>query len=293
MLHPCATLSAGPWICQDFAQNSGECPTGARHKTLQPQRPVPVLPIEVYLDFLCMHTGRQCSSMKPSHGPLHFWGQKKISRTLTSLPQLLPTSNVIYSTFWQDTATQWATPAAWQQWHLLELTFCEGLKDHKKTLESPLDCKEIQPVHSEGDQPWDFFGRNDAKAETPVLWPPHTKCWLIGKDSDAGRDWGQEEKGMTEDEMAGWHHRLNGRESEWTPAVGDGQGGLACCDSWGHKESDMTEWLNWTEKVIILEQMVSTDGSLYWSTVLHLGKVPAFLKHYLQTMKSDPNATRV
>ena len=78
----------------------------------------------------------------------------------------------------------------------------------EKTLESPLDCKEIQPVHSEGDQPWDFFGRNDAKAETPVVWPPHAKSRLIGKDSDAGRDWGQEEKGTTEDEMAGWHHRL-------------------------------------------------------------------------------------
>ena len=80
----------------------------------------------------------------------------------------------------------------------------------EKTLESPLDCKETQPVHSEGDQPWDFFGRNDAKAETPVLWPPYAKSWLIGKDSDAGRDWGQEEKGMTEDEMAGWHHWLDG-----------------------------------------------------------------------------------
>ena len=100
-------------------------------------------------------------------------------------------------------------------------------------------------VHSKGDQPWVFFGRNDAKAETPVLWPPHAKSWLTGKDSDAGRDWGQEEKGMTEDEMAGWHHRLNGREFEWTPGVGDGQGGLACCDSWGRKESDTTERLNW------------------------------------------------
>ena len=117
----------------------------------------------------------------------------------------------------------------------------------EKTLESPLDYKEIQPVHFEGDQPWDFFGRNDAEAETPVLWPPHAKSWLIGKDADAGRDWGQEEKGTTEDEMAGWHHRLDGRESEWTPEDGDGQGGLACCDSWGLKESDTTEWLNWTE----------------------------------------------
>ena len=92
-----------------------------------------------------------------------------------------------------------------------------------------------------------FFGRNDVKAETPVLWPPHVKTWLIGKDSDAGRDWGQEEKGMTEDEMAGWHHRLNGHEFEWTLGDGDGQGGLACCNSWVHKELDTTEWLNWTE----------------------------------------------
>ena len=92
------------------------------------------------------------------------------------------------------------------------------------------------------DQPWDFFGRNDAKAETPVLWPPHEKSWLIGKDSDTGRDWGQEEKGTTEDEMAGWHHWL-----EWTLGVGDGQGGLLCCDSWGRKESDATERLNWTD----------------------------------------------
>ena len=116
-----------------------------------------------------------------------------------------------------------------------------------KTLESPLDCKEMQPVHSEGDQSWMFFGRNDAKAETPVLWPPHVKSWLIGKDSDVGRDWRQEEKGMTEDETVGWHHWLDGRESEWTPGVGDGQGGLACCDSWGCKELDTTERLNWTE----------------------------------------------
>ena len=115
----------------------------------------------------------------------------------------------------------------------------------EKTLESPLDCKEIQPVHSKGDQSWVFFGRNDAKAETPVLWPPHGKSWLIGKDSDARTDWGQEEKGTTQDEMAGWHHGLDGCESEWTPGVGDGQGGLACCNSWGHKESDTTERLNW------------------------------------------------
>ena len=119
----------------------------------------------------------------------------------------------------------------------------------EKTLENPMDCKEIQPVHPEGDQSWVFFGRSDAKAETPVLWPPHAKRWLIGKVSDAGRDWRQEEKGMTEDEMAGWHYRLDGREFEWTPRVGDGQGGLACCNSWGRRESDTTERLNWTELV--------------------------------------------
>ena len=117
----------------------------------------------------------------------------------------------------------------------------------EKTLQSPLDCKEIQPVHSKGDQSWDFFGRNDVKAETSVFWPPHAKSWLIGKDSDAGRDWGQEEKGTIEDEMAGWHHWLNGHESEWTLGVGDGQGGLACCSSWDCKKSDTTEQLNWTD----------------------------------------------
>ena len=133
-----------------------------------------------------------------------------------------------------------------------------------KTLESPLDCKEIQPVHSKGDQPWDFFGKNDAKAETPVLWPPHAKSWLIGKDSDAGRDWGQEEKGATEDEMAGGHQRLDGREFEWTPGDDDGQGGLACCDSRGRKESDTTERLNRTE----LKQLFAVCNSAsvsYWN----------------------------
>ena len=94
---------------------------------------------------------------------------------------------------------------------------------------------------------WVFFGSTDAEAETLVLWPPHVKSWLTGKDPDAGRDWGQEEKGMTEDEMAGWHHRLDGQECEWTLGVGDGQGGLACCNSWGCKESDTTEWLNWID----------------------------------------------
>ena len=96
------------------------------------------------------------------------------------------------------------------------------------TLESPLDCKEIQPVHPKGDQSWIYIGRTDVEAETPVLWPPDTKSWLICKDPDAGKDWRQEEKGKTEDEMVEWPHQLDGHEFEWTPGVGDGQGGLAC-----------------------------------------------------------------
>ena len=118
----------------------------------------------------------------------------------------------------------------------------------EKTLESPLDCK-TQPVHPKGNQSWLFIGRTDAEAETPILWPPHAKSWLIWKDPDAGKDWGQEEKGTTEDERVGWHHWLNGHGSGWTPGVGDGQGGLACWGLWGHKESDTTERLNWTEQL--------------------------------------------
>ena len=111
--------------------------------------------------------------------------------------------------------------------------------------ESPLDCREIQPVHPKRDQSWIFIGRTDAEAETPILWPPHAKSWLTGKDPDAGKDWRQEKKGMTEDEMVGWHHRLSGHGFGWTPEVGDGQGGLVCCSPWGHREST---WLSdWSE----------------------------------------------
>ena len=112
--------------------------------------------------------------------------------------------------------------------------------------------KEIHPVHPKGDQSWEFIGRTDAEAETPVLWPPHEKSWLIEKDSDAGRDWGQEGKGTTENEMAGWHHWLDGHEFGCTPGVGDRQVGLTCCDSWGHKESDRTELLNWSRSNSLL-----------------------------------------
>ena len=117
----------------------------------------------------------------------------------------------------------------------------------EKTLESPLGCKEIQPVHPKGDQSWVFIGRPDVEADTPILWPPDAKGWLIWKDPDAGKDWEQEEKRTIENEMVGWHHWLNGHGFGWTPGVGDGQGGLACCGSWGRKELDMTERLNWTD----------------------------------------------
>ena len=118
----------------------------------------------------------------------------------------------------------------------------------EKTLESPLDCKEIQRVHSEGDQSWVLIGRPDVEAETPILWPPDAKSWLIGKDPDAGKDWGQE-NGTTEDEMAGWHHRLDGQEFEWTPGVGDGQGRLVCWFMGSQRvRHDWATELNWYSK---------------------------------------------
>ena len=127
----------------------------------------------------------------------------------------------------------------------------------EETLESPLDCKEIQPVNLKGHQSWMFIGRTDAEAETPIFWPPHAKSWLIGKDPDAGKDWEQEEKETTEDGMVGWHHRLSGLGFGWTLGVGDGQGGLACCDSWGRRVGHnwVTE-LNWTE--------------IYWMPIIYL-----------------------
>ena len=153
----------------------------------------------------------------------------------------------------------------------------------EKTLVSPLDCKEIQPVHSKGDQPWVFIGRTDA--ETPILWPPEAKSWLIRKDSDAGRDWGQEEKGTTEDEMAVWHHWLNAHEFRWTLGVGDGQGGLACCNSRGRKESDTTEqlnWLNWTE--LKLGDRYEAFNALY--ILYHLNYK---LKLWTMVLQCDPH----
>ena len=135
-----------------------------------------------------------------------------------------------------DYKESWA-PKNWCFWTLVL----------EKTLESPLDCKDIQPFHPKGDQSWVFIGRTDVETETPIFWPPDVKNWLIWKDPDAGKDWRQEEKGMTEDEIVRWHHQLNGHEFGWTLEVGDGHEGPAWCGSWGRKELDMTERLNWTE----------------------------------------------
>ena len=187
------------------------------------------------LELAQIHVHQVSYAIQPSH-PL-------------SSPSLLPYYTYPFPIAIEKKKYQWNCMLMWEldcEGSWAPKNWCFWTVVLEKSLESPLDCKEIQPVHSEGDQPWNFFGKNDAKAETPVFWPPHAKSWLIGKDSDAGRDWGQEEKGTTEDEMTGWHHWLNGREFEWTPGVDDGQGGLACCDSWGRKESDTTEWLNWT-----------------------------------------------
>ena len=147
----------------------------------------------------------------------------------------------------------------------------------EKTLESPLDWKEIQSVHPKGDQSWVFIGRTDAEAETPILWPPDVRSWLIWKDPDAGKDWGQEEKGTIEDEMVGWHHQLDGHGFVWILGVGDGQGGLAWCGSRGcFLESDTTEQLNWTELARILfsknlqsERMTQQAAGFYNVNSLH------------------------
>ena len=130
-----------------------------------------------------------------------------------------------------------------------------------RTLESPLDCKEIQAVP----QSWVITRRTDVEAEAPILWLPDAKSWLTWKDPDAGKDWGQEEKGTTEDEMVGWHHWLNGHAFGWTLGTGDGQGGLVCCSSWGRKESDTAERLNWTESAMSCKPFRFQRLQLCWT----------------------------
>ena len=141
----------------------------------------------------------------------------------------------------------------------------------EKTLESPLDCKEIQPVHPKGNQSWIFIGRTDAEAESPILWPPHVKNWLIGKDPDAGKDWRQEDKGTTEDETVRWDHQLDGHEFEQALGVSGGQGNLVCCSPRGCKETDTTEQLNWTffsESEPWVNRLKVACGQFTWLRVL-------------------------
>ena len=161
------------------------------------------------------------------------------SRNITLPTKICLVKAVVFPVVWMwelDYKESWA-PKNWCFWTVVL----------EKTPEGPLDSKEIQPVHSKGNQSWIFIGRTDAETETPILWPFDAKNGLIWKDPDAGQDWRWEEKGMTEDDMVGWHQWLNGHEFEWTLGVGDGQGGLACCSPWGCKQPDMTEWLNWTK----------------------------------------------
>ena len=133
----------------------------------------------------------------------------------------------------------------------------------EETLESPLDCKEIQWVHPKGNQSWIFIGRTDAEA--PILWPPDAKSWLTAKDPNAVKDWRQEEKTTSEDEMVGWHHWLNGHEFEQALGVGDGQGSLACCSPWSRRESETTERLNWKETWVLLEDQQKFLGGRYYA----------------------------
>ena len=165
----------------------------------------------------------------------------------------------------------------------------------EKTLESPLDCKEIQPVHRKGNQSWIYIGRTDAEAEAPILQPPDGKNWLIRKDPDAGKDWSQEKR-VTEDETVGWHHQLDRHEFGQALGVGGGQGSLACCSPWGCKESDMTEWLNWTDSMKPEDKPQKTQADNYpahdgtWNGLCFLGTMFEKRKFFhcsLQNLQSE------
>ena len=168
----------------------------------------------------------------------------------------------------------------------------------EKALEGPLNCKEIKPGNPKGNQSWIFIGRTDDEAEVPILWPPDEKNWLLRKDPDAGKDWRQEEKGKTEDEMVGWNHQLDGHEFEQAPGISDGQGSLVCCSAWGHKESDMTEGLNWTEKTCTQKiirhwwnklKTIQTNGKFYLSYWLEELILLKWLYHPKQSINSKQN----
>ena len=149
----------------------------------------------------------------------------------------------------------------------------------EKTLESPLDCKEIQPVHPKGNQSWIFIGRTDAEAETPILWPPDAKNWLIRKEPDAGKDWSQE-KGTTENEMVGWHPQLNEYEFEQAPGVGDGQGSLVCCRPWGSKQLDTTKQLNGLKRISLPSNLWIENATQKWKKAASYKQILSELTFY-------------
>ena len=164
--------------------------------------------------------------------------------------------------------------------------FCPPLLE--KTLESLLDCKEIKPVNHKGNEPWILIGRTDAEAEVSLLWPPDAKSWLTGKDPDAGKDWKKKKKGTIEDEVVGWHHRFNGQELEQIPGDGEGQGSLVYCSPWGHKESDITWWLNTKNKALKCEWMpLNSDLSLNPNSTNGRGKVMFLFKFEFQLHKRN------
>ena len=193
----------------------------------------------VILIHILFHLGEEWCSERISQG----WSQGTWSYGF-------PSSHVW---MWElDYKESWA-PKNWCFWTVVL----------EKSLESPLDCEAIQAVHPKGNQSWIFIGRTDAEAETPIIWPLGVKNWLIWKDPDARKDWRQEERGTTEDEMVGWHHWLSGHESETALGAGDGQGSLVCCSPWGRKELDMTEWLNWMPEDIYFN--FSNEGYMFSS----------------------------
>ena len=171
-------------------------------------------------------------------------------KVMTNLDSILKSIDITLQTSSSNQSYDFSSSHIWM-WELdhkkswAPKNWCFSSVVLEKTLESPLDCKEIKPVNPKGNQSWIFTGRTDAEAETPILWPPDVKNGLLPNDPNAREDWGQEEKGTIEDELVRWHQWLDGHEFEQAPGVGDGQGGLACCSLWGCKESDMTEWLNW------------------------------------------------
>ena len=173
-------------------------------------------------------------------------------KTMTNLDSLLKSRDIALLTKFHIVKTITVVMYGWKNWTIskenwVPKNWCFWIVGLERTLESPLDCKEIQPVNPKGNQSWIFIGRTDAEGETPKLWPPDAKNWLIGKDLDAMKGWRQEAKGTTEDEMVGWHHWLSGHEFEQTPGDSEEQGSPVCCSPWDHKDSDTIERLNWTE----------------------------------------------